>query len=170
MTNLKKEIIETADTYLDLAKEKFTNNIKLQNTKIKYGFSLKGKVAGVAYTRRPEVRYNLVIASKSENKNQFLNQTVPHEVAHVVVSTVFPFAKAHGNEWKNVMKNVFGCEPARCHNMKTESARKTRKFSYACKCGIPHIVGVVRHNRQRAGTSNYICSKCHSNLTFIKEI
>lgn len=60
------------------------------------------------------------------------NDTLPHEVAHIIVGHLFPSARPHGKEWKRVCK-FLGCTPKRAS--KDISLRQYKKeHFYSCGC------------------------------------
>jgi len=124
-------------------------------------FDLRGKAAGMvrfSNTNIPIIRYNRAMLEK--HRDNFLRQTVPHEVSHVVVATLYRHRAApHGAEWQSVMA-FFGAEPRRCHQfpVDNESARRLALFSYKCACR-EHQLTTIRHNRIMSG-QRYYCRNC----------
>jgi SprT protein len=125
-------------------------------------FDLRGKTAGMVKFQRGKadyvVRYNPRLLA--ENRDDFLTQTVPHEVAHVVTNHLFgPRSKPHGAQWQAVMR-FFGAEPKRCHGYDVSGtpARRLRRFDYHCACRT-HRLTSIRHNRIQAGAT-YLCRHC----------
>jgi len=130
-------------------------------------FNLRGKSAGVVRfpeAGKPIIRYNSLLLC--ENRETFLAQTVPHEVAHVVARALFgPLISPHGMEWKSVM-HFFGAEGRRCHQYDTSRAmaRRLRLFNYRCDCS-EHTLTSIRHNRIRTGQI-YCCRSCGQPVRF----
>lgn len=124
-------------------------------------FDLRGQAAGQAHLRGAFLRFNPILLE--ENPEAFMAQTVPHEVAHVVVGRLFPRARPHGEEWKQVMR-LFGADPQRCHQFDTSRAttRRLRRFTYRCDCR-EHALTTIRHNRVKKGM-RYLCRDCGSAL------
>ena len=99
-------------------------------------FDLRGCCAGRAYYKYNRIRLNPILMV--ENQEDFVVQTVPHEVAHLLAFTMFGTRtriKPHGTEWKSVML-ALGLKPARCHSYDVANARvrRERRFTYACDC------------------------------------
>jgi SprT protein len=128
-------------------------------------FDLRGRSAGQARlaTREPAlIRYNPALLRA--NPDDFLESTVPHEVAHLVA-----FARhgarirPHGTEWKAIMRH-FGVEPKRCHayDVTGLKTRALRELDYHCTCR-GHRLTSIRHHRVLAGQT-YICRQCGSPL------
>ena len=141
---------------------------------------LTGRTAGMHCYRSNapfphEIRINRVLLN--ENVEEMLTQTVPHEVAHMIVTHLFGAERdfftrrrkvaPHGKEWKMVM-GVLGKEATRCHTMDTTNARtrNLRKFSYKCACNTPHNLTSIRHQRIQAGRYTLSCRNCGSQLVW----
>ena len=145
------------------------------------GYFSKSEVGGRACGYR-KVEFNSVLLM--ENLDDFLGQTVPHEVAHCVDDLLdartrwmkgalrrWDYTRPHGKSWARVM-GWFGCPATRCHSYDTSNIQTGRKrFEYACDCRTYHF-GVVRHNRSqrdvRAGAKKayYTCRLCGGGLTY----
>jgi SprT protein len=133
----------------------------------KVGFFNRGRVAGKAYYLENKVEYNEVLAK--ENMDTF-NDTVLHEVAHLVTHVCHPFAKAHGPEFKRILI-ALGGNGKRCHNYDTSSVRnKTRKYVYTCGCkGIEHGMGPKRHAKAQRG-GKFTCVNCRTAVTYTGKV
>lgn len=104
-----------------------------------------------------------------KNKKIFLDEIIPHEVAHLVSEALSPRESPHGGTWKIVMRSIFNLKPERCHSMETTGVgRITKKFLYICACQ-KHEVGVTRHNKLESG-KKFTCSKCKKELVFLRTI
>lgn len=85
------------------------------------------------------VRFNLILCV--ENKEHFLNTTVPHELAHCIAGTLF-YAKVlkdtgksmrpHGKEWKEVM-GVLQTPPAVKHTYDCTSIQRPKRRARGSK-------------------------------------
>ena len=130
-------------------------------------FDLKGKAAGsVQWVRGsdPLIRYNGQLLN--ENGETFLQQTIPHEVAHVVAYRLHGHKiRPHGQEWQQVMA-LFGAEARRCHQFDTRQSqsRQLRQFDYRCGCR-DHRLSSIRHNRATRGQV-YLCRQCGQSLEY----
>ncbi len=131
-------------------------------------FELKGQAAGMVRfpaSGKAQIRYNAVLLT--ENAEDFLKRTVPHEVAHVIARTYHGGKiRPHGAEWQSVM-GFFNAEPSRCHSydISRSSTRKLRRFRYACHCS-EHLLTSIRHKRSLAG-QRYRCRKCKNPLKLV---
>lgn len=125
-------------------------------------FDLRGRVAGQALCISNVIRLNEILMN--ENREDFIAQTIPHEVAHIIAHQLYGSRiKAHGVEWQGIMRRL-GLKPTRCHNYDTTSvARQTRKFSYFCACQEIKVGPKIHANIQN-GRKQYKCRKCGTRL------
>lgn len=122
-------------------------------------FDLRGLTAGMASMKdgKTSVRVNMDIYR--DNQAHYLNQTIPHEVAHLVAHAVFgPRIQAHGKEWKHVME-FFGCPADRCHTYAAKPARNIKTYTYKCACRS-HKITSIRHNKMVRAERVYRCKSC----------
>jgi predicted SprT family Zn-dependent metalloprotease len=79
-------------------------------------------VAGYAYYGQNKVKFNPILLH--ENETDFLEDTVPHELAHLFSVELYGImqGRGHGHNWKYVMQRL-GVTPKRCHDYDTENAR-----------------------------------------------
>lgn len=138
-------------------------HFRLKLPAVEIRFDLRGKAAGMvrfSVNGAPAIiRYNR--AMLEQHHDDFLRETVPHEVAHVIVAARYRRRKApHGAEWRSVMA-FFGAEPRRCHQFPVDdqSARRLARFSYTCACR-EHQLTTIRHNRIISGQQRYYCRHC----------
>ena len=106
----------------------------------------------------------------NENVEYVVNQTVPHEVAHIVAYMVFGRVKPHGLHWEVVMR-AFGKQANRCHqlNMATiQSLRSPRKETKMMKCLCPKCNATFSITKNKATKMafgwTYIHTGCGSKL------
>ncbi|NBC47892.1 MAG: hypothetical protein GVY22_07870 [Gammaproteobacteria bacterium] len=129
--------------------------------RIELRFDLRGRTAGQVRIRSRSdylIRYNLELLRRGGA--DFLERTVPHEVAHVVAHERFgPMIRPHGPEWQRIMRTL-GAEPSRCHNYDVTDLgqRRLRRFDYHCSCA-EHCLTSIRHNRIVKG-QRYYCRRC----------
>ncbi|MBV4414370.1 SprT family zinc-dependent metalloprotease [Enterobacteriaceae bacterium YMB-R22] len=122
----------------------------------KITFDQRGCAAGTAWPHNNEIRLNPILLM--ENQQAFIDEVVPHELAHLLVWQHFGRVAPHGKEWKWMMETVLGVPARRTHRFAMDSlARKT--FPYRCKCQ-DHQLTVRRHNRVQRGEAEYHCIHC----------
>lgn len=124
-------------------------------------YNVRGLKAGVAYLTRNEIRFNPILLQ--ENGAEFVNQVVPHELAHILVYQHFGSVAPHGKEWQMMMEEVLGVKAETYHCFDTTNVAK--QFAYQCACQH-HWLSVRRHNAIQRGERDYLCKKCHSTLIF----
>lgn len=134
-------------------------------------FSLRGRCAGQARVeRKGATRLRINLQLLAENLEDYLSQTIPHEVAHLVVN--WPARekrlqpRPHGVEWQSVMRDCFGLEPKRCHSYQTSPARVVpRPFLYTCSCREHRLTSIL-HNRIGLNCQA-LCKVCKAPLQFV---
>lgn len=126
-------------------------------------YGVKGTTAGFANYGRNEIRLNTELLYTEWD--DMLNQTVPHEVAHLVAGQVYGFnIKPHGGEWTLVMLYL-GLAPTRCHSYNVKPSRQhARPHTYLCDCK-EHKVTNYLHNKMQRGRP-YTCTTCKGRLIF----
>lgn len=160
-TALQREVESLTRQLLTAAGAHF----KRDTGKVTVKFDLTGKAAGMAIfplRSAPIIRYNALLLT--ENRDDFLKRTVPHEVAHIVARRLFgKKIRPHGPEWRQVMQ-LFGAEASRCHNydVSRSSRRTLKRYPYRCDCRT-HQLSSIRHNRVLQGQS-YHCRSCRQPL------
>ncbi len=123
-------------------------------------YQQRGTAAGTAWLQSWEIRLNPVLLM--ENQQAFVDEVVPHELAHLLVWKYFGRVAPHGKEWKWMMETVLGIPARRTHQFEVETVR-SRSFPYRCGCQ-QHQLTVRRHNRVLRGQSEYRCVRCGDRL------
>lgn len=125
---------------------------------------LRGQRAGVAYLNRNLLRFNGQMYH--DHQQEFLDQTVPHEVAHLIAHVVYgPRIRPHGREWQALMTDLYGLPATRCHNFPVQSGRRKTNYYYQCSCPGPVPFTAQRHAWVTRGRQ-YQCLKCGDLLHF----
>ncbi|KKF35471.1 SprT family zinc-dependent metalloprotease [Erwinia tracheiphila] len=119
-------------------------------------YQQRGTTAGSAWLQQWEIRLNPVLLL--ENEQAFIDDVVPHELAHLLVWKHFGRVAPHGKEWKWMMESVLNVSAKRTHQFEVASVR-SRTFPYRCNCQ-QHKLTVRRHNRVQRGESEYRCVRC----------
>jgi predicted SprT family Zn-dependent metalloprotease len=126
----ERDVANKIDELLAFAEQRYANVTNKSLSTPAVNFNLKGQVAGRANAH--EIDLNVELLNNPDLYDEMLNVTLPHEVAHVVVCQLWPYAKGHGNEWRAVMRD-FGLPPNRTHDMPTTPARvHPRPHHYTC--------------------------------------
>ena len=128
-------------------------------------YDLRGIKAGVAYLQQNHIKLNRTLLF--ENQASFIAQTVPHELAHLIVYHVFGKAKPHGKEWQFVMQQLFQLPAQICHQFDiTRVQGKT--VAYQCPCQT-HQLSLRRHHNIVKKSAVYFCRKCRGALKRVEE-
>lgn len=122
-------------------------------------YKVRGLKAGVAYLQQNEIRLNPILLQ--ENGQAFIQQVVPHELAHLLVYQQFGRVLPHGKEWR-MMMDVLGVPAEVRHCFNVENVQGSQ-FRYQCDCQI-HTLSIRRHNAISQGKRSYICKKCRKPL------
>lgn len=133
-------------------------------TRPQVSFKLRGQKAGVAHLHENLLRFNLQLYR--ENSEDFLRQTVAHEVAHLVAHQLFgDRIQPHGQQWQSIMRGVYELPPNRCHNYEVQR-RSVPRYIYRCPCPDSDFPFTAqRHKLVRKGR-RYLCRRCRELLVY----
>jgi SprT protein len=160
----KRRVHETTAICLAAARERWPE-ARLRFPRIE--FRLRGRSAGEACDETWTTNYNLPLLLRYGEA--FLDEIVPHEVAHLIVAALHPQrVKPHGPEWRAVMA-FFGVRARATHEFETEPARRVARVPDRCGCGRPHLLTLRAHRRIRRGLREYTCRSCRQVLVWTGE-
>lgn len=126
--------------------------------------TLKGQRAGVAHLQENHLRFNATLYA--QNTEDFLTQTVAHEVAHLIAYQVYGAQiRPHGSQWQAIMQNVYGLAAKRCHTYVLPQSTK-RCFIYHCACQDHEFTFSTRRHSLVQQGRRYLCKICKSSLRF----
>lgn len=129
-------------------------------------YTQRGTIAGSAHLLKWHIRLNKQLLI--ENGQSFINQVIPHELAHLIVfKHVSYHAQPHGKEWKTIMSTIFLRPPLVKHQFDVSNIRKN-SYCYICSCQI-HQLSQIRHNKIQRNTAVYHCRRCKQILRFKKD-
>lgn len=160
--HLNLQVICQAKQCISLAQQHFQHTFAMPII----DYKVRGLKAGVAYLSQNKISLNRTLLL--ENQQNFIQQTVPHEVAHLIVYQVFGKVKPHGKEWKFVMEQLFNCPAKTCHQFDTSQVQGKR-FIYQCSCQ-QHQLSIRRHNKIQRGEAHYFCRNCKEILLWADRI
>lgn len=126
-----------------------------------YLFNQRGKAAGTAHLQRNLIKINPILFIN--NKEEFFQQVIPHEVAHLITFQLYGRVRPHGKEWQHVMVKVFQRPALTTHQLDINEV-VGQQFAYRCSC-TTHQLTIRRHNKVLKGNL-YRCKLCQSLLTF----
>ena len=124
-------------------------------------FDTKGRTAGYAAYGPWEIRVNEVLYH--ENIAQYLTNTIPHEVAHLVAYRLYDNKnQKHNENWRQVAISL-GCDGKRCHSYSTKNSRtKVKRWHYICgQCAKIFKLSTVRHNKIQRTEFEWGCTNNH---------
>ena len=118
---------------------------------------LRGRAAGQACYTSLDIKYNERLFL--ENSQKFVDDTVPHEVAHIIVFQLFgPNVAGHGKEWKDVMQ-ALGKAPNRYHSFSTVNTGIHAGKRFVASCG--HRIFLLSPSQAK---SDRYCKDCKRSL------
>ena len=149
--NIEQRILAKVNEVVELARVKFPSYTHTAPT---VKFYYKGRTAGMALGSR-EVSFNVGLFI--QDPERFLNDTVPHELAHTVCSAL-GLDRGHGRNWKHVCR-VLGGNSQRCFSSQGENginvvvtkARVVKQYQHRATCGTIIMLNSTRHNRTLKG-------------------
>lgn len=123
-------------------------------------YTQRGTLAGSAWPLQWQIRLNPVLLL--ENQQTFIEQVVPHELAHLLVWHHYGRTPPHGKAWRAFMEEIFQLPAQRTHRFSVASVESPR-FDWQCDCQI-HALTLRRHNRLLRGQAVYLCRSCGGRL------
>lgn len=144
--------------YIQLAENQFGHKISIPSV----NFKLRGKTAGKAYLQLWQIRLNPILFR--ENPDAFIDEVIPHELAHLLTFQKFGKVRPHGAEWKAIMENVLSSSAKTTHSLDISSVQG-RTFKYRCQCQV-HLLTIRRHNKVISNKARYHCRECKQLLNF----
>ena len=146
--------------YVVIAKQHFQHSFAMPTI----NYRLKGKTAGKAYLQLNEIRLNPILFI--ENQQAFLQEVIPHEVAHLITYQVYGRVKPHGKEWQSIMTSVFGISANTTHDFALDSVQG-KIYQYQCGCRR-HPLTIRRHNKIQRNQNSYSCKACQQTLIYVE--
>lgn len=145
----KYKITKKVEELYQKAKTIFPN---LENwTRPAWDAKVTGTTAGLAYFLQNRISLNAGLFNR--NKDDFFNDTIPHEIAHLVAFMVYN-DRSHGPVWKNTMQKL-GYSPSRLHSMDITEVKRTvtvQRWVYKCGCSdLTHYLTDSQHLELKNG-------------------
>ncbi|MEM4258086.1 MAG: SprT-like domain-containing protein [Candidatus Thermoplasmatota archaeon] len=163
---IRKRIENKINDCLAIANKHYNPVCPFKMPKVEY--NLHGTCGGLAYPTQWRLRFHPVFIA--ENTEDYIENTVPHEVAHLIDYEVHKLhvqgfgyrvkrRSIHGPTWRAVMR-LLGANPARCHTYDTSNVQRKSSFMYECPCCKKEFrLGPTRHKKIQNGAI-YWCSSC----------
>lgn len=150
-TELKAAIIAKHDQVISKARQLFPGyDIPVPQVY----FYETGKAAGLAHGSS-KVGYNITVFA--QDPERFINDTVPHEIAHIVC-VAMRWDKGHGKNWKRVCA-LLGGSAARCYSgegIEHKMMRNRKQYQYRALCGTIVMLSDVMHNKIQNGETRIL--------------
>lgn len=156
--HLNLQILRKLKSCIQIAEQYFQRTFVMPEL----DYKLRGVKAGVAFLQQNRISLNRTLLL--QNQQIFIEQTVPHELAHLIVYQVFGRVKPHGKEWQFVMEELFNCKASIYHQFDVSQVQQKR-FTYQCQCQ-QHQLSIRRHNKVQRGEVAYFCLNCKGKLMF----
>lgn len=124
--------------------------------------SLTGDTAALAHGGK-QGYINLNPRLLIQNKRAYFQDTIPHEVAHIVAWEIFGWRIAdHGREWRTVMA-WFGAEITVYHHYRDNSRHQVHQtYAYRCKCRTVQVSAATHREMEKGET--FRCKSCGGTL------
>lgn len=146
-TELKAAIIAKHNEVVAYARQRFPSYAHAPAPAVY--FYDTGKAAGLAHGNN-RVGYNLTVFA--HDPQRFINDTVPHEIAHIVCFYL-GVDKGHGKNWKAVC-GYLGGSANRCYSsegIEHKMMHNRKQYQYRATCGTVIMVSDVMHNKIQRG-------------------
>jgi len=113
------------------------------------------RYSGFRQLKSIKIRFNMQAAQLE--LQDMLNNTVPHEVAHLVIALCPKQYQqtAHGKDWQKVCLALGGNGKV-YHKLTLTNARTQRQWQYVDSLGQAHQLSTVRHNRLQRGAVYHV--------------
>jgi len=153
------EIIEKAGKKFNLEIPKYTVLVNLTGNRTLGQYQVKGFGANAKHTLRfhPKAFFDCPEAYE---------ETIIHEVAHFIVFLKYGYnknIKPHGEEWKNIAKELGLKDPRAINKNKVFDLKKPERKICYCPC-MEHKVSTRMYNIIKRGDSPRICKNCEGIL------
>ena len=144
----KQEVEAKVATLIKKAEELFDTKLP----PIELRFDVRGRVAGWAGSKWGSyfMRFNVDMMMNS-SWDHLLNDTVPHELAHIVCFVNPRLGRNHDQGWKRVCR-MLGGNGQRCHNEQVEYANG-KTFYYTTSTGHVVTLSSQIHRKVQQGRS-----------------
>lgn len=143
----KQQILDKVAALTVKARELWGHDAVPQNLRVY--FDLRGRNAGQACRENGQyyMRFN-VDMMQNESWSHIYNNTVPHELAHVICAWK-SWDRGHGRNWQRVCR-ALGGNAERCHSEPVKYANG-RTYVYTTSTGRTLIISQIRHRKIQRG-------------------
>lgn len=131
------------------ARERFPS-FKLTDEELPIVFVFSGQVAGMAKRRKNVFNLEFNVEAILKDRDEMINNTIPHEMAHIVDMYLYGGRSSHGHRWQAII-HALGGSPERTHTIPLTKARRSRRYLYEASCGTTVEVGPRHHKSVQTG-------------------
>lgn len=156
MLHHQQPIRDAVRKCVDLANEKYGFNVPMDNIRI--SFKTKGRAAGTACRRGSQYYLEFSLESADIDIREMLEDTVPHEVAHLVCFFDYSLGRNHDRGWKRVCIGLGGTGN-RTHTQQLTKAKYRAGYLYRASCGTEVVVGAKIHKKVQLFGSTRVLRK-----------
>ena len=165
MNTLKERYTEECQAIIKKAETLY--NMDLGDVTVHY--DIKGMCAGRAKTRglrtnRPVHSLHFNIEAVTKEWDEMFNDTIPHEVAHLVCHQNPRCGKGHDSGWRAVCI-ALGGNGATTHKFELSPGRITKKHLYTTDQGETVELSTIRHNKLQRRQVEYYFSPVKGKIT-----
>lgn len=159
---LQQRVVQQLQAKLALANQQLSRNYPLPQI----NYQQTGTIAGCALAEQWLIKLNAILLI--DNSSAFIEQVVPHELAHLLTFAEFGRVAPHGKQWRWMMEQVLQVTAQRTHQFAVEHVRRRhyQRISYACQCQT-HQLTRYRHQRIITGQVVYHCRRCKTALRYL---
>lgn len=143
-----KAVNDKIATVKALALQKY--GINLSDLVVKY--DLKGRTAGWAIGMRTIRLNTTAIFGDEEHFKDMVDDTIPHEIAHIVCHRNPTLGRKHDYGWASVCR-ALGGTGKRTHDMTTIEYARGRTYIYTSSMGKEYAVSEQRHRKIQMGAT-----------------
>ena len=176
INKIKSILIEETRRIIEEANNTYWGNgIDFDNIEIRQ--TLRGTTAGRALyinDRVMKLWYHPEMAEK--DLNDYIIQTLYHEIAHLYTRKMYPYARSHGIEFRQICKAIGG-NGRRTHTLNIQGLKQQKtikRFVYGCpSCSKTYEFTTQKHKKQTHfiksnpdSNQGYICRNCRVRLYF----
>lgn len=159
---LQQQVEQQLQTKLRLANQQLTRHYPLPQL----NYQQTGTIAGSAHYAAWLIKLNGILLL--ENSQAFIEQVIPHELAHLLTFAEFGQVAPHGKQWRWMMEQILQVPAKRTHHFAIDNVKRRhyQRFSYHCQCQT-HQLTRYRHQRILLGQVCYHCRRCKSPLRYL---
>lgn len=121
-------------------------------------FDLRGRTVGKAIRNGDALKIRLNRVALEQNWPDMRDETIPHEIAHIVCFARPKFGRGHDAGWQSVC-TALGGKGGRCYTNDTyqlPKARRTWRYTYRLDSGHTLALSHQHHRQVRAGAHIFV--------------